>query len=210
MAVPELARTVDGFEEQFGVNYLAHYVLTALLLPTLIKSSTPSFNSRVIPVTSSGHGFSSVNFDDINFSKGYHPWVAYGQSKTGLIWLSNYIDRVYGSHGVHANAVHPGAILTPLLKHIPADQTEAWSQDQSFMNQAKSPEQGAATTVWAAVASVWEGQGGHYLSDCGVGKKAIDPSKMEDEGFASHAFDVEGEDKLWKLSAELAGIKVEV
>jgi NAD(P)-dependent dehydrogenase (short-subunit alcohol dehydrogenase family) len=208
MAVPELTMTVDGFEQQFGVNYLAHYTLTALLLPTLMQSSVPTFNSRVISLTSSGHGFSSIHFDDVNLTHDYHPWVAYGQSKTANIWLANYLDRVYGPRGVHANAVHPGAIQTPLLQHVPLEVTQQWADDKEFTSLLKSPEQGAATSVWAAVADVWEGKGGKYLADCGIGKPAKNSTDMKDEGFAAHAYDIEGEDKLWDLSARLTGINI--
>lgn len=209
MALPERKETVDGFEQQFGVNYLAHYTLTALLLPALIRSSTPSFNSRVISVTSSGHGFSSVLFDDIYLRNNYNPWVAYGQSKTGNIWLANYINRVYGSRGVHATSAHPGVIETPLLQHISEDQIKAWGSNKTFKDSFKSPEQGAATTTWAAIAGVLEGRGGEYLVDCGLGKPADNAQLVEDEGYAPHAFDVEGENRLWELSSKLAGIKVE-
>lgn len=207
MAVPELTKTVDGFEQHFGVNYLAHYTLTALLLPTLLSSSAPEFNSRVISVTSSGHGFSPVRFDDPGFTKGYDRWAAYGQSKTGNIWLANHIDRVYGARGLHANAVHPGGIDTPLLRHIQPEEAAAWATNEAFINNMKSPEQGAATSVWAAVAPVWEGQGGKYLADCGVGHPAQNPEDVTDEGYAPHAFDVEGEEKLWALSEQLTGVK---
>lgn len=209
MAVLKLVKTADGFEQQFGVNYIAHYTLTALLLPTLLKSSTSAFKSRVVSVTSSGHGFSYVCFDDINLTNNYDPWVAYGQSKTGSIWLANYIDRVYGPRGVHANAVHPGAIMTPLLKYIPSEATQQWDDDKGFVAQVKSVGQGAATTVWAAVADVWEGKGGKFLVDCGLGKPAKDGKEMKDEGYAPHAFDKEGEDKLWALSAKLTGVEVD-
>jgi NAD(P)-dependent dehydrogenase (short-subunit alcohol dehydrogenase family) len=208
MALPERKETVDGFEEQFGVNYMAHYTLTALLLPTLIRSSTPVFNSRVISVTSSGHGFSSVLFDDIYLRDNYNPWIAYGQSKTGNIWHANFINRVYGPRGVHANAVHPGVVATPLARYQSEEQLKAWQEDNTFGGNMKSPEQGAATTTWAAVAGVWEGKGGEYLGDCGLGQPAKNAQLIEDEGYAPHAFDIEGENRLWELSSKLAGVEV--
>lgn len=208
MAVQEPTKTVDGFEQQFGVNYLAHYTLTVLLFPTLLKSSTPEFNSRVISVTSAGHGFSSVRFDDTYLNDHYDPWVAYGQSKTANIWLANYIDRKYGTQGVHANAVHPGGIDTPLMRHLPKEATEAWASSSAMANNMKSPEQGAATATWAAVAEVWEGKGGKFLADCSIGHPAVNPGDIADEGFAAHAYDIDGEDRLWKLSEELTGVKL--
>ncbi|KAI1327739.1 putative short-chain dehydrogenase [Xylariaceae sp. FL0255] len=210
MAVPELTKTADGFEQQFGVNHLAHYTFTALLLPIMIKSSTPEFASRVVSCTSAGHGFSTVHFEDTNLTNTYNPWVGYGQSKTSNIWLANYIDRIYGSQGVHATSAHPGAIMTPLYKHLSDEYKQAVAGDATFLAALKTAEQGAATAIWAAIAPVWEGTGGKYLVDCGVGVPAVDASQLTDEGYAPWAYSVEGEDKLWELSEKLTGVKVEV
>lgn len=88
MACPD-SRTKEGFETQLGVNHLAHFLLFQLLQPTLLKSATPAFNSRVVALSSSGHRTSAVRFDDLDFSKaGYDPWLAYGQSKTANVSLS--------------------------------------------------------------------------------------------------------------------------
>ena len=198
MAAPE-SKTVDGFELQFGTNHLAHFTLTALLLPTLVQSSTPTFNSRVVSVSSFGHRVSPVVFDDVNLTGKYDPWVAYGQSKTANIWLANYIDRVYGQHGVHANSLHPGIIETPLQDHIRDFMNDNVKNDPELRTLLMSTEQGAATTVWAATAKVWEGQGGRFLYHCGVGEPSKNDLDLKREGYAKHAFDVEGEDKLWKL-----------
>jgi NAD(P)-dependent dehydrogenase (short-subunit alcohol dehydrogenase family) len=205
MATPEGSKTNDGFEQQFGVNHLAHYTLTTLLLPALISSSTLSFNSRVIALTSNGHRYSAINWDDINLTKGYNPWIGYGQSKTANIWLVNYINRVYGPRGVYANSVHPGGALTGLQANLSSENLQEWGSNTEMMAGMLSPEQGAATTIWAAVASFWEGKGGKYLTDCGVGAPAKDVMSILDPGYAPHAFDEEGENKLWRLSEELTG-----
>jgi NAD(P)-dependent dehydrogenase (short-subunit alcohol dehydrogenase family) len=97
MATPE-GRTVDGFELQFGTNHLAHFLLTQLLMPTLLASTTPALPSRVISLSSSGHGMSPVLFDDYDLKKrGYDRWISYGQSKTANIYLATEIERRYGS-----------------------------------------------------------------------------------------------------------------
>ncbi|KAF9871034.1 putative short-chain dehydrogenase [Colletotrichum karsti] len=212
MAVPEPAKTADGFDQQFGVNHLAHFTLTALLLPTLIRSSTPEFNSRIISLASSGHRFMAVNFDDYNFAKtDYNPWLAYGQSKTANIWLANYIDRVYGPRGVHAVSIQPGVTATPLHVHVDPAMSSAWQSDPVIGARIKSPAQGAATPTWAAAADVWEGKGGKYLFDVGVGGPATSDgmASLADQGYGPHAFDEESENKLWELSLELTGVKIE-
>ena len=86
MATPESSRTKDGFGSQFGVNHLAHFLLFQLLKPTLLASSTPDFNSRVVTVASANHRFSNVHLDDLDLKKtGYDAFVSYGQSKTANV-----------------------------------------------------------------------------------------------------------------------------
>ena len=210
MNVPERCTTRDGYEQQFGVNHLAHFALTVLLLPTIISSGTSSFNSRVVNVTSSAHRYSSVHLDDVNLTKDYGPSIAYGQSKTANIWTANYIDRHYGSIGVHALSTHPGGIFTNLTRYMDQSFLDGFRNDPDLMKLMKSAEQGAATSVWAAVGSVWEGKGGKYLSDC-----EIAPPMDKDETVVNTmdgragpwVYDEDGEEKLWKLSLEMTGLK---
>lgn len=101
-------QTFDGFEQQFGVNHLAHFYLFQLLKSTLLKSTSPSFKSRVIAVASSIHTMGSVKLDDYNFEKGYDPFAAYASSKTANIWMSNELERRYADQGLHSISVHPG------------------------------------------------------------------------------------------------------
>ncbi|KAF2802285.1 putative short-chain dehydrogenase [Mytilinidion resinicola] len=209
MAIPTATTTADGFEQQFGVNHLAHFTLTALLLPILLRSSTPAFNSRVIAVTSSAHRYSTIRFADVNLASSYDPWLAYGQSKTANIWMATHIDRIYGPRGVHAVAVHPGGALTALHQNVPAEMIAAWGADPNMMASMMAPDQGAATTTWAAVAGVWEGKGGKYLSECGVGGPAKDLGSVLDPGYGPYAFDREGEERLWDVSCEMARVEVE-
>jgi NAD(P)-dependent dehydrogenase (short-subunit alcohol dehydrogenase family) len=118
MACPE-STTEDGFETQFGTNHLAHFLLFQLLKPTLLASSTPEFNSRVVALSSLGHRSATVQFDDLDFKKqGYQPFVAYGQSKTANIWMANEIERRFGAQGLHAMSVHPGGARLAVSCHL--------------------------------------------------------------------------------------------
>lgn len=209
MGPPE-SRTKDGFERQLGVNHLAHFVLSSLLLPALVKSASSDFNSRVVFLTSSAHRYSSLLWDNLNFETPgtYDPFIAYAQSKTANIWTSNYIDRVYGSRGVHALSVHPGAVFSALFSYTDPAMLEEWSKDPNIALQAQTPEQGAATSVWAAAGKVWEGKGGKYLASCQVAAPTKDSTSIVSNGVSPHAYDVEGEDRLWKLSEELTGVCV--
>lgn len=205
MHTPE-GKTVDGFETQFGCNYLAHFLLFQLLKPALLASSTPSFASRAVFLSSSGHRISSVHFDDLNLEKmGYNGWVAYGQSKTALIYLANEIERRYGSRGLHGLSLHPGSILSGLQKTVPDEMRQQWKQ-QEVQKVMKSPSQGAATSVWAAVSKELEGKGALYLEDCAVASPVKEGAQSRAPGYAPHAFDEEKAQRLWSESFELVGL----
>lgn len=204
MATPE-GKTVDGFETQFGTNHLAHFLLFQLLKPALLASSTPTFNSRVVCLSSSGHRGAGIQFNNYNFEKGnYAPWTAYGQSKTANIYMANEIERRYGAQGLHGLSVMPGGIMTGLQVHV-IDQISA-GLDDAARNYIKSPEQGAATTVYAALSKDWEGRGGRYLEDCQEAEKTEDPSPIA-AGYHPRAYNEEGEKKLWGDSLSFVGLK---
>ena len=204
--------TKDGFELQFAVNHLAHFLLVHTLLPLLLSSSTPAFHTRVINLTSVGHRNSTVHLDDLESRKtdNYDPFLAYGQSKTANIWFANELNRRYGRLGLHGLAVHPGAIVTPLHRHLPQSIIKAWKSPAIELN-GKSVQQGAATTVWAVVSKYLKGKGGLYLENCKVSRQAPEGvngmSDIFTEGYAKHAFDPEGERRLWSMSCEMARIR---
>lgn len=205
MATPFNIKTDDGFEGQFGTNHLAHFLLFQLLKPTLLASATPEMDSRVVCVSSMGHRTSPPNFGDYNYDKTeYGGWKAYGQSKTSNIYMANEIDRRYGSRGLHGFSLHPGGIATGLQIHMSKEQTAAFSADEKTRQYMKSIPQGAATSVYAAVSREWEGKGGRYLEDCDEGVPN-QPGHME--GYAAHAYNEEGEKKLWADSCKMVGVE---
>ncbi|CAM1511886.1 Fc.00g093990.m01.CDS01 [Cosmosporella sp. VM-42] len=204
MACPE-GRTQDGFEIQFGVNHLAHFLLFNLLKDTLFRSATPKLNSRAVFLTSVGHRMGTVNFDNLNLEGAYNEWAAYGQSKTAVIWTANEIDRRYASEGLRATTVMPGGISTGLQKHMSADALQMFSGEE-IQKGWKSPEQGAATTVWAATAKALEHDGGKYLEDCQISEPWKEETGQLGLGYAPWAFDEAGEAKLWKVSLGLVGL----
>jgi NAD(P)-dependent dehydrogenase (short-subunit alcohol dehydrogenase family) len=212
MAIPTVTTTVDGYETQFATNHLAHFLLFNLLKDQLLASSTPGFNSRVVMLSSSGHRGGGIRFDDYSFQSSadsYNQWAAYSQSKTGNIYMANYIDRVFGPKGIHAMSLNPGGIWTPLQKHLNKEWLEGMAANPQVQKTIKSTEQGAATTVWAAVAKELEGKGGKYLENCQVASPVKANPSPGDPGYASHAFDVEKEDRLWKESLGMVGLKQE-
>ena len=197
MATPE-GKTEDGFETQFGTNHVAHFLLFELLKPTLLASSTPQFNSRVVMVSSSGHKTCSIFPGDYEFKQaGYSPWKGYGQAKTANILMANEIDRRYGSQGLHALSLMPGGIKTGLQVHV-QEMMKKYESDAAVMATIKSTEQGAATTVWAATAKEWEGKGGVYLENCKAAVKGADAQTSSGEaGYAAWAYDEEAAKRLY-------------
>ncbi|THC88323.1 hypothetical protein EYZ11_012229 [Aspergillus tanneri] len=209
MNVPTREESVDGFEIQFATNYLGHFLLFWLLKDAMLKAATtsPGFYSRLITVSSSGHHASEIQFEDWNLAcdGAYHPSKAYGQSKLAQIYMANYIDRYYGPQGLHALSVMPGGIFTNLQKYIPQEMQESWKANPTVMKWMKSPEQGAATTVLAAVGQDWEGRGGRYLEDCReASATSISPGVA---GVKDYAYDEFKEARLWSLTLQILGIQ---
>ena len=215
MATP-YEKTKDGFESQFGTNHLAHFLLFQLLKPALLASATPSYPSRVVNVTSTGHQFGPPLFGDYNFtSTPYDPWRAYGQSKTANIWLANAIEAHFGAQNLHATSVHPGLITSSNLgTHLPEEQSKMFYEPE-VQRTAKSVEQGAATQVWAAVGKEWSGKGGRYLSNMAEPVSSEEKAKeegmssMANDGYMPWVYDAEGAERLWKESFGLVGLKEE-
>ncbi|KAH8748450.1 hypothetical protein F5883DRAFT_582624 [Diaporthe sp. PMI_573] len=208
MAVQTRQLTKDGHELQFGTNHLSHFLFFELLKPALLAATTPDFHTRVVAVSSVAHLRGGINArDDYNFEKSeYTPWVAYAQSKTANIYMANELERRYGSQGLHGLSLHPGGIMTPLAKHLSTAELEDAGKDENFLKQTKSPEQGAATTVWAAIGKQLEGRGGIYLAECAEAPPSQDESSDFGSGYAKHAYDSDAEGRLWRDSLRLVGL----
>ncbi|CAF1429185.1 unnamed protein product [Rotaria magnacalcarata] len=203
MATP-YSKTVDGFESQFGVNHLAHFLLTTSLLPEL-KAGKPS---RVVVVSSLANKRGGINWDDISWEKKYDKWLAYAQSKTANILFAKQLNKLYESEGIQAYALHPGGILTNLQVHVPIEEQRAmgwFKEDGTLHDLFKNVEQGASTSVYAALAPDLDKHGGEYLEDC-----AISPGIHSDQmytGLGLHAVDMEAAERLWKLSEQMVAAK---
>jgi NAD(P)-dependent dehydrogenase (short-subunit alcohol dehydrogenase family) len=199
--------TPHGFETRFDTNHLGHFLLFQLLKPALLAATTPSFQSRVVSVSSKAHRTGGIRFDDFNFERdSYNPWLAYGQSKTANIYFAAELERRYKAQGLHALAVHPGSILTNLSQYIDLKQFDLSGELKLYL---KSPAQGAATTVHAALSKEWEGRGGKYLSNCAEEppqKPGINPTSVE-PGYAPWIYDEEAEIRLWEESNKLVGFQ---
>jgi NAD(P)-dependent dehydrogenase (short-subunit alcohol dehydrogenase family) len=157
----------------------------------------------VVNVSSAAHRSSPVVFDNLNLKGIYTPDLGYAQSKTALIHMANEIERLYGAQGLHALSLCPGGVLGGAQQFDDPEWIKA--RYPKIKHLLKSPAQGAATSVWAAVGKVWEGKGGKFLQNCGESAE-LNEENGGSAGYAPHAFDKEAEKKLWKMSTELVGV----
>ncbi len=178
-------RTADGFELQFGVNHLGHYLLTTLLLPGL-RAAAASGDARVVTLSSEAHRRWGIDLDDINFERrGYDTFLAYGQAKSANVLMTVELHRRFGADGITALAVHPGTCATNLGRYLDratAKKLFAMSTETFAPKNMKPVAQAAATTVWAATSPALTGRGGSYLADCQIAEaaaEATDPATAE-------------------------------
>jgi NAD(P)-dependent dehydrogenase (short-subunit alcohol dehydrogenase family) len=201
MATPE-TRVGPGWEAQLATNHLGHFALVNRLWPVI------SDGARVVSVSSRGHHFSGMRWDDVQLEHGYDKWLAYGQSKTANALFAVQLDAAARARGVRAFSVHPGAIMTPLLRHLSREEQIASGTIDEAGNpinpRFKSPEAGAATQVWAATSPQLDGIGGVYLEDCEVAVPWTEDKEFT--GVKEWATDPQQAARLWELSASLTGV----
>ncbi|WP_052849476.1 SDR family NAD(P)-dependent oxidoreductase [Streptomyces avicenniae] len=192
MALPELERSPEGWEAQFATNFMGHFALVQALHDALAAAG----GARVVCLSSTGHLFSPVIFDDLHYHfRPYDPWSAYGQSKTADVLLAVGITRHWSGEGILANAAHPGAIATNLQKH-----TGGLRSPEQFR---KTPPQGAATSVLLAASPLLDGIGGRYFEDCNESPVLERSGPMGTGGVAPFALDPANADRLWDTALAL-------
>ncbi|MFE6042229.1 oxidoreductase [Streptomyces sp. NPDC056452] len=191
MALPE-TRVGPGWEAHFAVNHLGHYALVNRLLPAIVRGG------RVVAVSSGVSPTGTIQWDDVHFGQGYDKWAAYAQSKLANALFAAQLDLLGRSAGVQAYSVNPGYILTPLQRHLTTEEMIAagWIDDAGtpLLPEFRSPEQGAATQVWAATSPELAGAGGSYCHHGAVDRRFDEPADREQAA------------RLWALSAELTGV----
>ncbi|CAI5769399.1 Uncharacterized protein PODLI_1B020849 [Podarcis lilfordi] len=183
-------KTEDGFEMQFGVNHLGHFLLTNLLLG-LLKSSAPS---RIVVVSSKLYKYGEINFDDLNSELNYNKSFAYSRSKLANILFTRELARRLENTGVTVNVLHPGIVRTNLGRHIhipllakPLFNLVSWA----FF---KTPLEGAQTSIYLASSPEVEGVSGKYFGNC------------KEEQLLPNAMDDLVARKLWDISEVMVGL----
>ena len=177
----------DGLEMTFALNHLGYFLLTNLLRDVLVKSAP----ARIVNVASRAHVRGTIAFDDLQAERSFGGWSAYSQSKLANILFTRELSRRLQGTGVTCNCLHPGVVSTGFGKNDSGWMRWAVKIAAPFL---RTPEQGAATTVFLAQSPAVEGVTGKYFSDC----KEIEPSK--------EARDAEVAQRLWEVSEQLTGL----
>lgn len=209
MWVP-LRRDDRGIESQFATNYVGQFHLTARLWPALKKAN----GARIVNVSSQGHQFDSINFDDPNYNnREYDTLQAYGQSKTASNLFTVELDHRGRESEIRAYSLHPGSIHgTELAREA---SPELFQKMGFYDNDGKiRPEvlaslktipQGAATTVWCATSPLLQGIGGVYCEDCDIAEVSTGP--IGSPGVRAYSLDGDSARQLWTLTEDMTGIE---
>lgn len=189
LMIGERKLTEDGIETTFAVNHLAYFLLTHLLLG-MLKENAPS---RIVNVSSMGHRFASIYFDDLMMEKKYSDFFAYNQSKLANIMFTYELARRLDGTGVTANCLHPGGVATnfgnesaPVFRFL----LELGKITRIMV----SPEKGARTSVYLASSPDVEGVSGKYFDN------------SREKKSSRRSYDMNAQKKLWELSEKLTGL----
>ncbi|WP_207840109.1 SDR family NAD(P)-dependent oxidoreductase [Williamsia soli] len=198
MSLPTLQHNKDGWEQQFATNHLGHFALSVLLHGALKKAP----GARVVVVASSSQ--SPIDWDDINFDhRPYEPYEAYAQSKTANVLFAVGAGKRWAADDITVHAVMPGIIRTGIQRHVDPEALKT-AQDALEKEMAfKTPEQGAATSVYAAVAPELAGVPTRYLEDCHQAPIVLQAGLR---GVTPWALDSDNADRLWAISAAATNV----
>jgi NAD(P)-dependent dehydrogenase (short-subunit alcohol dehydrogenase family) len=202
MALPTRQTTADGFEMQFGTNYLGHYALTARLLPRLRSARQP----RVVNLGSIAHRTGFIQFSDLQGERLYSPWKAYNQSKLAMLMFALELQRRSDASGwnLMSNAAHPGWARTDLLANGPGSGLLSFASQLAAPLFSQSAESGALPTLYAATSP--QAKGGGYYGPNGLSELKGPPVPA---WIMPQARDKAGATRLWEVSQQLTGVSFE-
>jgi NAD(P)-dependent dehydrogenase (short-subunit alcohol dehydrogenase family) len=208
MAIP-FGLTEDGFEIQLGTNHLGHFLLINRIAGLLRA------NGRLVMLSSSAHRGGDVDLDDPNFTTTpYNQWKAYSRSKTANMLFAVAFGQRHAARGIRACGIHPGRVDTELFRHLGEGGLDGLvaSIDKGLAAQGlppsatKTPAQGAATSVWAAVVAKADDIAGQFCEDCQVSPVNDSEERLGTlVGVRSYALDPAHAEQLWRKSEEWVG-----
>lgn len=185
------SETADGFEWTFGVNHLAPFLLTNLLLPALQAAVRQSGSARIVTVSSAAHAMSKLNFDDLQNQRRYSAFRVYAQSKLANVLFTYELARRLNGTGITANALHPGGVASNFGRGQPGLFSKLIGLAMSF---GITPAQGAQTSIYLASSPEVAGVTGTYFSNQ---KPARSSPASKDPATAA---------RLWQISEQLTGL----
>ncbi|WP_404710731.1 SDR family oxidoreductase [Sphingomonas sp. MMS24-J13] len=201
MALPKRETTVDGFEMQFGTNYLSHFALTGRLLPLLSVAK-----ARVVQLSSIAHRGGTIRLDDLNYVQGYKPFKVYAQTKLAMLMFALELDRRSGANGwgLTSVAAHPGVASTDLIANgqgAGSGGLVGWISTLAVGVIGQSAAAGALPQLMAA--TMPGVRGGQYFGPRGWKelKGPPGPGKIEPQ-----ALDANVAARLWAASETLTGV----
>jgi NAD(P)-dependent dehydrogenase (short-subunit alcohol dehydrogenase family) len=201
MALRERGTTADGFETQFGTNYLSHFALTGRLLPLLKPAK-----ARVVQLSSIAHRPGKIRLDDLNYSQGYKPFPVYQQSKLAMLMFAIELDRRSAANGwgLTSVAAHPGIATTDLVANGPSVGANVLVRTIIPIAERILGHSAAAGALPTLMAATMPGvKGGQYFGPQGwLELKGVPgPGKIE-----KHALDADVGSQLWEASERLTGV----
>jgi NAD(P)-dependent dehydrogenase (short-subunit alcohol dehydrogenase family) len=202
MALPTRQTTADGFEMQFGTNYLGHYALTARLLALLRRAHQP----RVVSLSSIAHRTGFIQFSDLQGERFYSPWKAYNQSKLAMLMFALELQRRSDAAGWNliSTASHPGWARTDLFANGPGFGLISVASQFAAPLFSQSAESGALPTLFAATSP--QAEGGGYYGPNGLYELRGPPAPAR---IMPQARDKAAAAKLWDVSQQLTGVSFE-
>ena len=202
-----LERTRRGWELQFATNHLGHLALAIGLHDALALGASDRDGARIVSLSSTAHMRSDVDLDDLHFEhRSYDPQIAYARSKTANSLFAVEATRLWASDGVVANAVNPGGVATGLQRNFtPAQRESLDAAEAAGVFAYKTIEQGAATSIVAAVAPEFAHTGGHYLDDAQEAYTVANDADLAQHphGVKEWALDPSVAERLWTVSTDL-------
>lgn len=194
LMMPPYGKTKDGFEIQWGVNHLGHFLLTALIMPLLEAGG----DARVVHLASLAHKWGEIYFNDLNFEKSYNKQKSYGQSKLACLMFGYELQRRLEATGSSVKSViaHPGVSDTELSRYLPK-----WIQVLSPVFSkivAQSARDGALPTLRATLDPGLSG--GEYIGPDGFGEMKGKPVVVKSHPKSKNK---EVAKRLWEISEKL-------
>lgn len=202
-----LERSAEGWELQFATNHLGHFRLAIGMHDALSRGAAERDGARIVSLSSTAHMRSGVDFDDLHFERrAYDPQIAYAQSKTANSLFAVEATRRWAADGIVTNAVNPGGVATGLQRNFSQKQRDSLDAAAAAgVFKYKTVEQGAATSLVAAIAPELAHTGGHYLDDCREAYTVWNDAALAEHphGAKEWALDPALAERLWRVSSEL-------